>query len=132
MDSQSKPAPDLLYRDQSFAIIGAAMEVYNQLGSGFLEAVYQEALSIEFATREVPFRAQPQLQISYKARMLRQTYIPDFIAYEAIIVEIKALRQLGAIEEAQLHNYLKATGFRLGLLLNFGAHGKIEWKRLVK
>ncbi|MEI7646041.1 MAG: GxxExxY protein [Chloroflexales bacterium] len=132
MDNESKSLHDLLYRDQSFAIIGAAMEVYNQLGCGFLEAVYQEALNIEFTTRNVPFCAQQPIQIRYKSHVLRQTYIPDFIAYEVIIVEIKALRQLGSIEEAQLLNYLKATGFRLGLLLNFGAQGKLEWKRMVK
>ncbi len=132
MDNESKSLPDLLHRDQSFAIIGAAMEVYNQLGSGFLEAVYQEALSIEFTARVVPFRAQPPLQIRYKATTLRQTYIPDFIAYETIIVELKAIKQLGPIEEAQLLNYLKVTGFRLGMLLNFGAQGKLEWKRMVK
>jgi GxxExxY protein len=120
----------LLHKEQSYAVIGAAMEVYNQLGSGFLEAVYQEALAIELALRGVPFRAQQPLQILYKEQPLRQTYIPDFIAYETISVEIKAIKQLGPIEEAQLLNYLKATGLRLGLLLNFGAHGKLEWKRM--
>ena len=122
---------ELLYKDEAYAIVGAAMDVYNQLGSGFLEAVYQESLSIEFELRGIPFRAQPPLQINYKQRPLRQTYIPDFIVYDLIIVEIKAIKLFGPIEEAQLHNYLKATGLRLGLLINFGAPGKLEWKRVI-
>ncbi len=123
--------PELLHKDEAYAVVGAAMEVYYQLGSGFLEAVYQEALAIEFELRGIPFQAQQSLQINYKQRPLRQTYIPDFIVYDAIIVEIKAIKLIGAVEEAQLHNYLKATGLRLGLLINFGVPGKLEWKRIV-
>jgi GxxExxY protein len=121
----------LLYKEETYALVGAAMEVYNQLGNGFLEPVYQEALSIELKWRDIPFAEQQPLQIFYKGQELRQKYIPDFIAYDTIIVEIKAIKQLGTVEEAQILNYLKATGFRLGLLVNFGFPGRMQWKRIV-
>jgi GxxExxY protein len=123
---------DILFKDEVFQIVGAAMDVYNHLGNGFLEAVYQEALPIEFEARGVPFKAQLPQQIHYKDRILRQTYIPDFIAYDQIIVELKAIKALGPNEEAQMLNYLKATGFRLGILLNFGAARKLDWMRRVR
>ena len=106
------------------------MEVSNELGAGFLEAVYQEALGIELKSRALPFVAQPTVKIAYKGRILAKEYIPDFICYEQIIVEIKAIKELTTIEQAQLLNYLKATGKPVGLLLNFGAP-KLEWKRMV-
>ncbi len=121
----------LFHEDESYAIIGAAMEVYNQLGSGFLEAVYQEALAIEFGLRKVPFVEQQSIEIVYKAHPLRQRYIPDFVVYDRVIVEIKAIKQIGPNEEAQLLNYLKATGLPVGLLINFGAPGKLQWDRKV-
>jgi GxxExxY protein len=121
----------VLYREESYAIVGAAMEVYNQLNSGFLEAVYQEALAIEFELRGIPFREQAPLTIMYKERPLKQRYIADFVAHEKIIIELKALKGLGANEDAQLMNYLKATGMRLGILLNFGAPFKLQYKRIV-
>lgn len=105
------------------------MEVYNSLGPGFLEAVYQEALGIELTARSIPAEAQHQIRIKYKGQVLRQFYVADFVAYEQIIIEVKALGQLTSREEAQLLNYLKATGLSLGLLINFGAAGKLEWKR---
>ena len=111
----------LLYKDETYAIIGAAMEVYNQLGAGFLEAVYQESLAIELGLRNIPFVEQQQLQITYKEHILRKHYIPDFIVYDKIIVEIKAIKKLGPNEEAQLLNYLKVSRRRVGLLINFGA-----------
>ncbi|MBN2007575.1 MAG: GxxExxY protein [Anaerolineae bacterium] len=120
----------LLFKDETYAIIGAAMEVHKQLGAGFLEAVYQEALALEFKLRTLPFVEQQTLEIVYKGHALRQRYIPDFIVYEQIIVEIKAIKKLGANEEAQLLNYLKATGLRIGLLLNFGAPS-LEWNRKI-
>jgi len=120
----------LLYKDETYAIIGAAMEVHKQLGAGFLEAVYQKALAMEFKLRNVPFVEQQPLKIIYKGQALRQRYIPDFIVYEQIIVEIKAIKKLGPHEEAQLLNYLKATGLRVGLLLNFGAPS-LEWNRKI-
>jgi len=121
----------LLHKDKTHAIIGAAMEVYNQLGTGFLEAVYQEALAIEFGLRGMPFVEQQQIDISYKGRTLHQRYIPDYVMYDLIIVEIKALKQIGPNEEAQLLNYLKATRLKVGLLINFGAADGLQWERRV-
>ncbi len=106
------------------------MEVYNTLGPGFSEAIFQEALGLEFDDRRVPARAQFEIIVSYKNRPLKKTYVADFVAFEQIIIEIKALDQLTSCEEAQLLNYLKATGFPLGILINFGALGQLEWKRM--
>jgi GxxExxY protein len=115
---------------RTHAIIGAAMEVHRELGSGFLEAVYQEALEREFSDKEIPFQSQPAVQISYKGRILNKAYYPDFICFADIVVELKALARLSSTEVAQLINYLKATGMKTGLLLNFGAKS-LEFKRLV-
>jgi len=101
------------------------------LGPGFLEPVYQEALEIESEARRLPFKAQPTLKISYKEHILKKEYIPDFIFFEQIIVEIKALDRLSGKEEAQVLNYLKVTGYKVGVLINFGSHPKLEWKRFV-
>ena len=116
--------------ERTFGIIGAAMEVHKELGCGFLEAVYQEALGKEFIYQRIPFQAQPVIRIAYKGRALDKTYQPDFICYEEIIVEIKAISALSGLEEAQLINYLKATGLHIGLLLNFGSTS-LEYRRLV-
>jgi GxxExxY protein len=123
---------DLLFKDKVYAIVGAAMEVYNQLGPGFLEAVYQEALEIEFSERGIPFVSQKELRILYKGRSLKKTYASDLACYEKIIVELKAIDRLTGKDMAQLLNYFKATGFRLGLLINFGNSDKLEWERRVK
>ncbi|MGB7200958.1 MAG: GxxExxY protein [Pyrinomonadaceae bacterium] len=122
---------DLLYRDEVYAIIGAAVEVHKELGKGFLEPVYQEALEIEFSMRKVPFVSQERLRLFYKGVELKKEYIPDFLCFGQIIVEIKAIDRLTNIEIAQLINYLKATKLRLGLLINFGSSGRLEWKRFV-
>ncbi len=124
--------PDILYKDESYAIVGACFEVYNEKGNGFLEAVYQECLEIELEIRGIPFAAQAELTLNYKGRTLKKTYYPDFLCCDAIIVEIKAVSQLSNDHRAQLHNYLKATGIRLGLLVNFGANGKLEYERIVR
>ncbi len=124
--------PELLFKDEVYAIVGAAMEVYNTLGPGFLEAVYQEAFEIEMAERGIPFESQQELLVFYKGRQLRKTYLADIIAFGKIVVELKALDCLSSHEEAQLLNYLKATGLELGVLINFGAAGKLEWKRMIK
>ena len=115
---------------QTHAIIGAAMEVHRELGSGFLEGVYQEALEIEFRIREIPFKSQPSVQITYKGRVLKKAYNPDFVCFDSIIVELKVLAKLSGTEVAQVLNYLKATGMKTGLLLNFGSKS-LEFKRLV-
>jgi GxxExxY protein len=128
---EGRAVKDLLFREEVFAIVGAAIDVHRHLGPGFLEPVYQETLGIEFANRGIPFESQRILQIIYKGRPLTKTYIADFVCYGQIIVEIKALPKLTEAEEAQLLNYLKATGLRLGLLINFGSIGKLEWKRLI-
>lgn len=121
---------EVLFKDESYAIMGAAFEVYNHLGPGFAEAVYQECLSIEFGLRNIPFQAQCPLQITYKEHKLEQVFRPDFVVYDQIIVEIKAVQRLGPNEDCQLMNYLRATGLRLGLLLNFANPGKLGWKRI--
>ncbi|MEK7722951.1 MAG: GxxExxY protein [Acidobacteriota bacterium] len=122
---------NLLYRDEVFEIIGAAIEVQKVLGNGFLEPVYQESLEIELGFRRIPFDSQKRLNLFYKDVALKKEYIPDFVCYDKIIVEIKALERLTNIEIAQLINYLHATKLRVGLLINFGSQGKLEWKRFV-
>ena len=116
--------------ERTYRIIGAAMEVHKELGCGFLEAVYQEALQREFVNERIPFQSQPSIQIKYKGQLLNKSYQPDFICYDDVIVEIKAISNLTGLEEAQIINYLKATGFKVGLLLNFGSKS-LEHKRLV-
>ncbi len=122
---------DLILKDEVFAIVGAAIEVHRVLGSGFLEAVYQEALEIESTARLLPFVSQKILHIAYKDCLLKKEYIADFIYYNQIIVELKALDKLTGREEAQILNYLKATKMKVGLLINFGSSPKLEWKRFV-
>jgi GxxExxY protein len=122
---------ELLYKDEIYAIVGAAMEVYNQLGPGFGEAIYQEALEIESDARKLPNNPQQEIYIDYKGTKLKQFFKPDFIYYDKIIAEIKALDRLTSREEAQLLNYLKATGLPVGILINFGRENDLEWKRMV-
>lgn len=120
-----------MYRDtKTFDIIGAAMEVHRELGSGFLEAAYQEALDMEFSLRKIPFRKEVELPVCYKGAVLSTSYRADFICYDDIIVELKAITQMSGKEESQVINYLKATRLKIGLLLNFGS-GKLEYKRFI-
>lgn len=121
---------DLLYRDEVYAIIGAAMEVLLTLGRGFLEQVYQEALAIEFSLRGIPFIEQKEMPIVYKGRELDKQYFVDFLAYEKIVIEIKSVDKLNPAHEAQLLNYLKASDIKLGLLINFNS-SRLEWKRMI-
>jgi len=115
---------------RTYAIIGAAMEVHRQLGCGFLEAVYQEAMEIELAARSILFQAQIDIPVRYKGRVLKMFYRPDFLCCDSIVVELKALTQIGPIEEAQVINYLKGTGHEIGLLLNFG-RTSLQSKRFI-
>jgi GxxExxY protein len=116
--------------ERTYKIIGASMEVHKELGCGFLEAVYQEALTREFKAQSIPFESQPVVEITYKNEPLDKKYQPDFICYDKIIVELKAISELSGNEDAQLINYLKATKLKVGLLVNFGAKS-LEHKRLV-
>jgi len=121
---------EIIYKDESFLVYGAIFEVYKELGSGFLEAVYQECLSREFVRQKIPFTAQPELTIWYKDEPIAQTYKPDFVCYDKIIVEIKAITELSPIHRAQVLNYLKITKMKLGLLVNFCSYPKVQIERL--
>ncbi len=117
---------EIVLKDESYAIVGACFAVYNEMGCGFSEPVYQECLEIELTDRKIPFRPQTQLQLHYKGRALKRCYVPDFVCYEKVIIEIKAVKELCDEHRAQLHNYLKATGFKLGLLVNFCHYPKLQ------
>ena len=121
----------IIYKEESYKIVGAAFNVYNILGSGFLEAVYQEALEIEFQRQGIPFTREKELKIHYNGIELKQTYKADFICYDKIIVELKAVNTLEDIHRTQVFNYLHATGNKLGLLLNFGCPNELEMERVV-
>lgn len=121
-----------MFKDEVYAIIGAAIEIHKELGCGFLESVYQEVMEMELRDRAVPFEAQRALTLVYKGRELKKYFVADFICYGQIVVEIKSMDKLTAREEAQLLNYLRATGFRLGLVINFGCMGTLEWKRMIR
>ncbi len=121
----------VLYKDECYAIQGAVYEVYRTMGCGFLEAVYQECLEKELSLRKIPFQSQQPIFLNYKGERLLQTYKPDLICYDKIIVEIKAVKDVSEELYAQVFNYLKATGMRLGLLVNFGHYPKATIKRIV-
>ncbi len=121
----------ILYKNEVFLIQGAVFEVYRENGNGFLENVYQECLEKELCLCKIPFEAQKELLLTYKNETLKQTYKPDFICYEKIIVELKAVKEVGPEHRAQVFNYLKATGLRLGLLVNFGHYPKATVERII-
>jgi GxxExxY protein len=123
---------EILYKDESYKIIGACFEVYNQKGFGFTEPVYQECLQMEFSSQDIPFVAQPELKLEYKGRPLEQFFKPDFICYGKIIVEIKSVASVVDAHRTQAINYLNATGFELALLVNFGQYPKLAHERLAK
>ena len=128
MNANTRENNRLLFKDEVYKIVGAAFEVSNTLGCGFLEAVYQEALEIEFQDNHIPFESQKKINIAYKGKTLAKEYIADFVCFDSIIVEIKAIKKITEIEEAQLINYLKATQKPVGVIINFGST-KLEWKR---
>lgn len=123
---------EIVYKEESYKIIGACFEVYNDKGCGFFELAYQECLSIELGLQQIPFIAQAELVLFYKGRPLVQKYKPDFICFGSIIVELKAVSALIDEHRAQVHNYLKATGYKLGLLVNCGNYPKLEYERIVR
>ncbi|TSA23309.1 GxxExxY protein [bacterium] len=121
----------IIYKKKSYELQGAIFEVYRKMGSGFLEAVYQECLEQELDLRKIPFQSQTEIRLSYKNTPLSQTYRADFICYDSILVEIKSVKQLIDIHRAQVLNYLKATNLKLGLLVNFCSHPQVEIERIV-
>ena len=123
--------PELILKEEVYRIIGAAMDVYYRLGRGFLEPVYQEAMQIELARRDIPFEPQCRLTIYYKGQPLKKGYVADFICFGQIIGELKACERLTGVDEGQLLNYMKATQKHVGLLINFASPVRLEWKRYV-
>lgn len=122
-------ADQFLFKDEAFQIRGAIFHVYRTMGAGFLEAVYQECLAIEFAKRAIPFEASMPLALQYEGVVLRQSYVADFVCFGQIIVELKAMRAIAPEHRAQLINYLRAAEMRLGLLVNFGASPSVGIER---
>ncbi len=122
----------LIYQEESFAIRGACFEVYNYHGCGFPESAYQQSLDLEFIARGIPAKPHPRLDLFYKGTKLDSFFVPDFICYDKIVVELKAISEIVSEHEAQLLSYLKATGHKLGLIVNFGHSPDLEIKRLVR
>lgn len=121
----------LIHENESYLIRGAIYNVYKELGAGFLESIYQECLEIEFENQKIPFETQKKLNINYSGKTIKSTFIPDFICFNKIIVEIKAVGHLLPIHEAQIINYLKITKMNLGFLVNFNHYPKVEIKRII-
>lgn len=120
-----------LLKEEGYLLMGAAFEVYNVLGSGLLEEIYQQAMEIELKLRSIPFEPKKQLEVFYKTQKLEKIYIPDLFVYSGIIVELKSVNQIIPEFEAQLFNYMKITNIKVGYLLNFGAKDNLEWKRYI-
>ncbi|HJW44413.1 MAG TPA: GxxExxY protein [Geothrix sp.] len=122
---------DLVFKEEVFAVIGAAIDVHRHLGTGFLESVYAEALARELDDRKIPFEREVSMEIMYRGKPLSKRFQADLVVGGALIVELKATTKLGLVERAQIVNYLKATGLHVGLLIDFGSHPKLEWERIV-
>ena len=122
---------DLLFKEEVYAIVGAAMKVYNELDAGFLESVYQEAMELELGDRGISFQPQVPLRIKYKQRVLEKEFCADLVCYRAVLVELKAIDQITKREEAQVLNYLRVTGLRVGVIICFGGPGRLDWTRVV-
>lgn len=131
MDHERHENHEIIYKQECYAIQGAVFEVYREMGHGFLEAVYQECLLKELQNRQIPCTVQPMLRLLYKGQLLEQVYIPDFVCYEKIIVELKAVKAIASEHTAQVVNYLRATNMKLGLLVNFGSCPKATINRFV-
>ena len=123
---------DLILPDESYRIMGACFEVYKRMGCGFLEHVYHECLIIEFEFQGIPYVSEPQVDLCYRDKNLTTYFRPDFVCFGKIILEIKSVSALANEHRAQVHNYLKAANYKLGLLMNFGHHPKLEWERIVR
>jgi GxxExxY protein len=123
---------NIVYPEESYAIMGACFEVYKEIGPGFLESVYQECLELEFQDRCIPYKIHILLAISFKGRLLKCKYTPDFICFDKIIIELKAVSTLIDEHRAQVHNYLRASGFKLGLLVNFSHYPGLQHQRIVR
>lgn len=121
---------EMLLKDEVFAIVGAAMEVLNELGHGFHEKPYENALVVEFGLRAIPFQQQPPFDINYKGHQIG-LYVPDLIAFNTVVVDAKVIERITDLERGQMLNYLKITGLRVGVVLNF-SKPKLEWERLVR
>ena len=122
---------DIIYREESYRLVGACFEVYKLKGCGFTEGIYYECLMIELELQGIPFVTQPKLELEYKGRLLEQNFRPDFICFEKIVVEIKSLERLADVHRAQTLNYLNATKYDLALLINLGHFPKLEYERIV-
>ncbi len=122
---------DVIYKDESYKIVGACFNVYNEMGCGFLESVYQECMEIELEYQLVPFLSQAEIKLKYRDRLLKSKFIPDILCYNKIIVELKAVSMLVDEHRSQVINYLHASKIKLGILVNFGNHNKLEYERFV-
>lgn len=120
-----------MLKDEGYKLMGAAFEVYNQLGYGMAEEIYQQSLEIELELRCIPFLTKPELMVSYKNRELQTKYRPDLFVFNAIVVELKAVSELISDHDAQLFNYMRIARQQVGYLINFGRKGELEWKRLI-
>jgi GxxExxY protein len=120
-----------MFKDEGYRLMGAAFEVYNQLGYGMAEEIYQQSLEIELALRGIPFKSKEELTVFYKGRAMDTRYKPDLVVFDAIVVELKAVAELMAEHEAQLFNYMRIARQPVGYLINFGHKGELQWKRFV-
>jgi len=132
MEPEDIDRPAMLYQRETYDILGACFEVYNVMGNGFVEPVYQECLKVEFKLKGLQFVPQVELSLIYKGHLLEQKYKPDFVVFDKIIVELKAVKQLADEHRAQILNYLKATNYRVGLLVNFGHSPRVEHERFIR
>jgi len=122
---------DLIYKEEAYAVMGSCFEVYKIMGSGMKELVYHECLERELRSRSIPAVHEPKIELAYKGEILKHHLIPDFITHSKIILELKSVSELNDVHRSQLHDYLRATGMKLGLLINFGHYPRIQWERII-